>query len=215
MNQRIEDPPTFQFPSREGIARLLASTQRFRPFYCTHVDFTNAFLSLRLPPAMPTAFRFRAQQPTFCSRYVAFWVQKFPHFLLAHFGGFGEATINPPHMEWLHYLNDLSLVGSNPGEVQAVTDRVVVALRAASFVVSRKSMLQSVQKIFFLAKWLDLKGREIRLHPRPFPRMFDVWVTIACKSQPWNTLVPQILGFGLARSSPCGFMTVPGGGLLP
>ena len=43
-----------------------------------------------------------------------------------------------------------------------MTDRVVAALQGASFVVNRKSTLQLVQKIFFLGKWLDLGGREIR-----------------------------------------------------
>ena len=71
-------------------------------------------------------------------------------------------------MELLHYLDDFLLVGNYPEEVQAVTDRVVAAVRAASFVVSRKSTLQPVQKIFFLGKWLDLEGREIKLHPRAF-----------------------------------------------
>ena len=61
MNERIEDPPTLQLPSWEGNARLLASTPRSRPLYCTHVDLTNAFWSFRLPPAMRTAFWFRAR----------------------------------------------------------------------------------------------------------------------------------------------------------
>ena len=41
-------------------------------------------------------------------------------------------------------------------------DWVAAALQEASFVVSRKSTLQPVQKIFFLGKWLDVEGREMR-----------------------------------------------------
>ena len=71
-------------------------------------------------------------------------------------------------MELLHYLDDFLIVGSNLEEVQAVTDRIGEALRAASFIVSQNSTLQPVQKICFLGKWLDLEAREIRSHPRAF-----------------------------------------------
>ena len=35
----------------------------------------------------------------------------------------------PPHMELLHYLDNFLLVGSDPAEVQEVTNRVVAAYR--------------------------------------------------------------------------------------
>ena len=53
----------------------------------------------------------------------------------------------PPHMELLHYLDDFLIVGSNPEEVEAVTDRVVEAQRAAPFIVSQKSTLQPAQVV--------------------------------------------------------------------
>ena len=42
-NKRIGDPPTFQLPSWEGIAQMLATTPPSRRLFCTHVDPTNAF----------------------------------------------------------------------------------------------------------------------------------------------------------------------------
>ena len=70
----------------------------------------------------------------------------------------------------------------------------MAALRAASFIVSQKSTLQPVQKIFFLGKWLDLEAREIRSHPRAFLQMFHAWVRIVCKPTPSSRLLPKILG---------------------
>ena len=46
-NERIGDPPTFQLPSWEGIAKLLAATPRSRRLFWTHVDLTNALWSFR------------------------------------------------------------------------------------------------------------------------------------------------------------------------
>ena len=78
---------------------------------------------------------------------------------------------------------------------QAVTDRVVAPPQGVSFVISRKSMLQPVRKIFFLGKWLDLQGREIRSHPRAFLQMFHAWVGLACTSPLSSRLLPKIPGF--------------------
>ena len=61
MNERIGDPPTFQLPSWEGIAQLLAATSRSERLFCTHVDLTNTFCSFRLPLEMHAAFRFRGR----------------------------------------------------------------------------------------------------------------------------------------------------------
>ena len=88
MNERIEDPLTFQLPSCEGIAQLLASTPWSCPLYCTHVDLTSAFWSFRLPPAMRTAFRFRARpggQVFALDRLPVGW--KFPPFFASAFWG--------------------------------------------------------------------------------------------------------------------------------
>ena len=198
MNERISDPPTFQLPSWEGIARLLAATPRSRHLFCTHVDLTNAFWSFRLPTEMRVAFRFRSRpggqvfavdrlpfgckfSPIFCQRILGNLVRPVPP--------------PPPPMELLHYLDDFLIVGSNLEEVQAVTDRIGEALRAASFIVSQNSTLQLVQKICFLGKWLDLEAREIRSHPRAFLRMFHAWARLACKSRPNSRLMPKMLGF--------------------
>ena len=169
---------------------------RSRPPYCTHVGLTNAYWSFRLPPAMHTAFRFRARpggQVFALDRLPFGW--KFPPFFCQRILGDLVRPLIPPHMELLRYLDDFLLVGSDPKEVQPVTDRVVAALQGASFVVSQKSTLQPVQKIFFLGKWLDLEGREIRSHPRAFLQMFHAWVRLACKSPSLSRLLPKILGF--------------------
>ena len=63
----------------------------------------------------------------------------------------------PRHMELLHYLDDFLLVGSDPTEVQEVTDRVVAALQAGSFIVSQKSTLHLVHEIFFWVSGWTLK----------------------------------------------------------
>ena len=76
-----------------------------------------------------------------------------------------------------------------------MTNRVVAALQAALWIVSQKSTLHPVQKIFFLGKWLDLEDREIRLHPRAFPQMVRVWVRIACTPRPSSGQLPKLLGF--------------------
>ena len=161
MNERIGDPPTFHLPSWEGMAQILANTPRSRRLFCTHVDLTNAFWSFRLPLEMRVAFRFRDRpggqvfaldrlpfgwkiSPTFCHRILGDLVR----------------PLVPPHMELLHYLDGFLLVGSNPAEVQEVTDRLVAALRAASFVVSQKSTVHPVQKTFFLvSRWTLKLGR--------------------------------------------------------
>ena len=101
----------------------------------------------------------------------------------------------PPHMEPLHCLHDSLIVGSNPEQVQAVTDRIVGAPRATSFIVSQNSTLQPVQKIFFLGKWLGLEAREIRFHSRAFLQMVHAWARLACKSRPNSRLIPEMLGF--------------------
>ena len=49
MNERKVDLPTFHLPPCDGIAQLLASTPRSRPFYFTDAYLTDAFWSLRLP----------------------------------------------------------------------------------------------------------------------------------------------------------------------
>ena len=76
-----------------------------------------------------------------------------------------------------------------------VTNWVVAAMQAASFIFSQKSTLHLVKKILFLGKWLDLEAREIRLHPRAFPQMFHAWVWVACKPRPNSRLLPKVLGF--------------------
>ena len=109
----------------------------------------------------------------------------------------------PPHMELLHYPDDFLLVGSDPTEVQEVTDRVLAILHEASFIVSQKSTLHRVQKVFFLGKWLDLVGREIRSHPGAFLQMFHAWVRIAYKPRPSGRLLPKLLGFLQWHVRPC------------
>ena len=165
MKERIGDPPTFQLPSWERKAQLVAATPWSSRFFCTHVDLTNPFWSFRLPQEMRVAFRFRGRpgghvfaldrlplgwkfSSIFCQRILCDLVR----------------PLVPPHMELLHYLNDFLLVGSEPEEVQAVTERVVAALHAALFIVSQKSTLHPVHKIFLLGKWLDLEATEIRPH---------------------------------------------------
>ena len=196
MNERIGDPPTFQLPSWEGIAQLLAATPRSRRLFCTHVDLTNAFWSFRLPPQMRVAVRFRDRlggQVFALDRLPLGWKISLI-FCQRNWGDLVRPLV-PPHMEVLHYLEDLLLVGSNPEDVQAVTDRIVVALRAASFITSQKSALQPVQKIFFLGKWLDLEAREIRSHPRAFLQIIHAYVQLACKFQPNSRRMPKMLGF--------------------
>ena len=78
----------------------------------------------------------------------------------------------------------------------------MAALQAASFIVSQKSTLHLVQKVFFLGKWLDLEAREIRSHPRAFLQMFHAWVRVACKPRPNGRLLPKILGFLLWHVRP-------------
>ena len=111
MNKRIEDPPTFQLPSWEGIAQLLASAPRSCPLYCTHVDLTKAFWSFRLPPAMRTAFRFRARPggQVFALDRLPFGWKFSPIFCQRIFGDLVKPLI-PPHMELLHYRDGFLLV---------------------------------------------------------------------------------------------------------
>ena len=145
---------------------------------------------------MRAAFRFgdRPDGQVFALDRLPFgW--KFSPIFCQHILGDLVRPLVPPHMELLNYLDNFLLVGSNPEEVQAVTDRIVAALRAASFIVSQKSTLQPVHKIFFLGKWLDLEAREIRSHPRAFLQMFHARARLACKSKPNSRLMPKMLGF--------------------
>ena len=197
MNERISNRPTFQLPSWEGIARLLAATPRSRHLFCTHVHLTNVFWSFRVPPPeMRAAFRFRSMPggQIFARDRLPFGWKISPIFCQRILGDLVRPLVTP-HMEVLHYLEDFLIVGRNPEQVQALTDRIVEAVRAASFIVSQKSTLQLVQKLFFFGKWLDLEARETRSHPRAFLQMFHAWVRLACKSRPNSRLMPKMLGF--------------------
>ena len=175
---------------------MLATTPRSRRLFCTLVDLTNAFWSFRLPPGMRAAFRFRDRPggQTFALDRLPFGWKFSPIFCQRILGDLVRPLVRP-HMELLHYLNDFLLVGSDPAEVQEVTNRVVAVLQAASFIVSQKSTLHPVQKILFLLKWLDLEAREIRSHPRAFLQMVHAWVRVACKPRPNSRLLPKFLGF--------------------
>ena len=167
MNERISDPLTFQLPFWEGIAQLLAAAPRLRRLFCTHIDLNNSIWSFRLPPQMRAAFRLRngLGGRVFALVRLPFGCKFSPVFYQRILGDLVTPLV-PLHMELLHYLDVFLLVGSNPEEVQAVTDRMVAALRAVFLIVSQMSTLQLVHNIFFLGKWLDLEGREIRSHPR-------------------------------------------------
>ena len=55
----------------------------------------------------------------------------------------------PPSFHFFHYLDDFFIVGTDAQRFVEVTQAVVSALTRAGFVVSRKSTLQPVQRIFF------------------------------------------------------------------
>ena len=118
MNERIGDPPTFQLPSWEGIAQMLATTPRSRRLFCTYVDLTNAFWSFRLPPKMRAAFRFRDRPggQVFALDRLPFGCNFSPIFCQRILSDLARPPV-PPHMELLHYLDDFLLVRSDPAEV--------------------------------------------------------------------------------------------------
>ena len=107
MNERIGDPPTFQLPSWEGIARMLATTPRSQRLFCTHVDLTNAFWSFCPPPKMRAAFRFqdRPGGQVFALDRLPFGWKFSPIFCQGILGNLVRPLV-PPHMELLHYLDD-------------------------------------------------------------------------------------------------------------
>ena len=174
MIERIGDPPTFHLPSWEEIAQMLATTPQSRRLFCTHVDLTNAFRSFRLPPETRAAFRFRDRpggRVFAMDRRPFGW--KFSPISCQRILGDFVRTLVPPHMELLHYPDDILLCvggGGDPAEVQAMTDRVVAALQAASFIVSQKSTVHPIQKIFFWVSGWTLRlgslGRTLGLSGR-------------------------------------------------
>ena len=80
------------------------------------------------PPEMRAAFRFRSRPrgQVFALDRLPFGWQFSPIFCQRTLGDLVRPLV-PPHMELLHYLDDFLIVGSNPEEVQAVTDRIVEA----------------------------------------------------------------------------------------
>ena len=179
MNEQIGDPPTFQLPSWEGIAQLLAATPQCRRLFCAHVDLTNAFWSFRLPPQMRAAFRFRDRLggQVFALDRLPFGWKISPIFCQRILGDLVRPLV-PPHMELLHYLDDFLLVGSVPEEVQAVTDRIVATLRAASFIVRSPRCSLSKRYFSLVSGWT--------LRPEKFGRILEPFSRCSMPGRVWR-----------------------------
>ena len=101
----------------------------------------------------------------------------------------------PKEIILLHCMDDFLLIGPDPAELARVTALVAEALRTHGFIVSPKSTLSPVERIFFLGKWLDLSARTISSHPRAFLQMLSAWLQVAVWTLNYSRLVGKLTGF--------------------
>ena len=94
-----------------------------------------------------------------------------------------------------HYLDDFLMVGTDPVQLAAITARVVRALEEAGFLVSTKSTLDPVTKIFSLDKFVNLGVHMILSHPLAFLQMFNNPLRLTIRSRPSSRLLSKALRF--------------------
>ena len=100
----------------------------------------------------------------------------------------------PPGFYSFYYVDDLLIVGSDERRLVEVPKTVVEALTRAGFVVSGKSTLQPMQRIFFWGNWVDLVDRSIQSKPRADLQIFSIWFRLATTGKPSSRMPAQALG---------------------
>ena len=196
MNEFKGKPPRFDLPSWEGVARFLAGAPPGVRYYAMHVDLSNAFWSFVLPPHARRAFRFRATGggTVYSLDRLPFGWKYSP--IICQFALSELVTpLIPKEIILLHYMDDFLLIGPDPAVLARVTALVAEALRTHGFIVSPKSTLSPVERIFFLGKWLDLSARTISSHPRAFLQMLSAWLRVAVRTLNFSRLVGKLAGF--------------------
>ena len=101
----------------------------------------------------------------------------------------------PKEIVRLHYMDDFLLIGPDPAKLPRVMTLVAEALRGHGFIVSPKSTLTPVERIFFPGKWLDLSTRAVSSHPRAFLQMLSAWLRVAVRTLNYSSLVGKLVGF--------------------
>ena len=88
------------------------------------------------------------------------------------------------------------LIGPDPAELTRVTNLVAEALRRHRFIVSPKSTLSPVERIFFLGKWLDLSARTWWAWWAwwAFLQMLSAWLRVAVRMLNYSRLVGKSVG---------------------
>ena len=180
----------------EGVARFLAEAPPGVRYYATHVDLSNVFWSSVLPAHARRVFRFRATGggTVYSLDRLPFGWKYSP--IICEFALSEIVTLLIPEgIVLLHYMDDFLLIGPDPAELTKLTTLVAEALRRHGFIVSPKSTLSPVERIFFLGKWLDLSARTISSHPRAFLQMPSAWLRVTVRTLNYRRLVGTLVCF--------------------
>ena len=195
MNEFKGKPPGFDLPSWEGVACFLAEAPPGVRYYATLVNLSHAFWSFVLPAHARRPFRFRATGGGVCSldRLPCGW--KYSPIICQFALSAIVTPLIPKEIILLYYMDDFLLVGPGPAELARVTTLVAEALRKHGFIVSPKSTLSPVERIFFLGKWLDSSTRTNSSHLRAFLQMLSAWLRVAVRTLNYSRLVGKLVGF--------------------
>ena len=197
MNEFGGKPPGFDLPLWEGVARFLTEAPQGVRYYATHVVLSNAFwffcAARACAPCIPLPSEGGGGAVYSLDRLPFGW--KYSPILCQLALSEIVSPLIPEGIVLLHCMDDFFLIGPDPAELTRVTALVAEALRRHGFLVSPKSTLDPVERIFFLGKWLDLSERTISSHPRAFLQMLSAWLPVAVRTLNCSRLVGKLVGF--------------------